>query len=373
MNLASTPRTVRSVGRRALRPAALAGAALALLALAAAGCAAPAAESPTAAPAAVVANPAAAVAVGSGGGAAAPAVAASTGTTVRTSATGKVHWPQLTWYNPKDGTRPARIWRQTPAGTWKLVRQGNPGEPRSLTRPFPSPDGRLAAWTADNPKRLVIDRFSGGAKHTVPIKATSTCDPSWLDNHRVVFGQGRDGDWTFVAVNADGTGRRVVATHQRSCPQAAAGRISRYDNRTVTLRDERGHQRTVRPRIPVNLRIHGVPGISADGRSLVIGTHVPSSGDCGCGWRFRNYRVDMASGAAVELTPLDPAWRKPTGHGEAVKVIFLPAGRGLVAQIDAGTFGDTPHHRLVRYAANGRVLASRSVPAGDTWTSSLLG
>ena len=64
---------------------------------------------------------------------------------------------------------------------------------------------------------------------------------------------------------------------------------------------------------------------------------------------------------------LDPAWKKPTGHGEAIGGVVLADGN-LVVQINAATPADgAPAYRLIRYAADGRVLATASVPAGQPW------
>ncbi|MFI6242393.1 hypothetical protein ACIBEF_21220 [Micromonospora sp. NPDC050795] len=65
--------------------------------------------------------------------------------------------------------------------------------------------------------------------------------------------------------------------------------------------------------------------------------------------------------------PLDPAWKQPTGHGEAIDGLVLADG-GLVVQVNAATPSDgAPANRLVRYAASGRVLATASVPASQPW------
>ncbi|MEV0153383.1 hypothetical protein AB0H57_06520 [Micromonospora sp. NPDC050686] len=371
MNLATTPRTLSAALRRAPR-ALLASTAL-LLAVGAAGCAA----SPTGTTAARPSTALGATATATAMGGAAPAVTASRPLTVLPAAARTVSWPLLTWYTPQryaPHAAPARIWRQTPAGKWQLVRQGMPGVKGSLSNVAVSPDGRRATWLASAQRRLVIDRFTGGAKRTVPVANGPACEPSWLDNLRVVYAQGREGDWTYLGVNADGTGRRVFATHQKSCPTVAGTAVlARYDARTVTLFGEGGPRRTVKPRIPAGLKIHGVAGVSGDGRNIVISTHVPSPGECACGWRIRNYRVSMATGAAVELAPLDRAWRKPTGRGLVEKIVFLRTG-GLVAQTNAAMPGDdSPRYRLVRYGTDGRVVGSRSVPAGDQWASRLLG
>jgi hypothetical protein len=280
-------------------------------------------------------------------------------------------WPQVTWYsNQEYGGKqndPARIWRGVPGGKWKLIREGLPGNRTSNSAVVASPDGARAAWMEARPSRMVIGRFEGGGVHTVPVQGERTCAPRWLDSGRVLFAQGRNLDLTVVAVNADGTGRRVLATHQPACPVVADGWFGQFGARTVGLQKESGTQRGVTPRIPAGLKIHAVPGIAADGRTIVISTHVPNAGECGCTWRIRNYRVDTTSGDATELAPLDPAWRKATGHGRAERVLFLADG-GLVAQVDVATAGDdAPDYLLVRYAANGRVLASAAVPAGNPW------
>ncbi|MEH1164859.1 hypothetical protein V6V47_05680 [Micromonospora sp. CPCC 205539] len=278
------------------------------------------------------------------------------------------------WYTEEEfgeaRNAPGRIWRATPDGKWKLVREGRPGSKTNSGPVAPSPDGARAAWIERSPtNRLVISRFGGGSVYTVPVKGKLTCGPRWLDSDRLLFAEGQigRGDWTVVAVNADGTGRRVLATNQQDCPVVGAGWFGRSEARTVELRQESGKHRTVTPRIPAGLKIHSLVGIAAGGQTVVISTHVPNAGECGCTWRIRNYRVDVASGAAVELATLDPAWRKATGHGDAKQVRFLPNGE-MVAQIDAASIGgDAPDHRLVRYAADGRVLGSTAVPSGNPW------
>ncbi|MBM0258014.1 hypothetical protein [Micromonospora sp. 4G55] len=55
-----------------------------------------------------------------------------------------------------------------------------------------------------------------------------------------------------------------------------------------------------------------------------------------------------------------------TGRGLVEQVRFLPDGT-FVAQVNTATIGDDPAYRLVRYAANGRVLGSLPVPAGTPW------
>ncbi|MFI6234990.1 hypothetical protein ACIBD9_15630 [Micromonospora sp. NPDC050784] len=371
MNLGPFTHTTRSASAR--RSGALAGtAALLLLTFGAAACgtadpkAAPApAETATATPAAGDTS-----AAGTGGSVpdaapAAPAVAPAR------PAVGSTQWPQLTWYTEEEHGQkqndPARIWRRTPAGTWQVVRSGRP-ENGTLGGPLAvSPDGRRAAWVEGSARRLVISGFDGTKRHVIPTQGQLTCEPSWLDSGRVLYGLGRVEDWTVIAINADGTGRKVLATHQAKCPTASGGWIAQFTNRALSIRNERGSTRSITPRIPAGLAIGGVAAISGNGRTLVISAHTLSPGGCGCSERFRNYRLDAASGAVTELAPLDPAWKQPTGHGQAIDGVVLADG-GLVVQVNAATPADgAPAYRLVRYAANGRVLATASVPAGQPW------
>ncbi|PYC68918.1 hypothetical protein C7C45_18320 [Micromonospora arborensis] len=311
--------------------------------------------------------------VGGGGGSgsgAAPVTAAPASSPVG-PAVGSSQWPQLTWYTAQEygaaKNAPARVSRRTSDGSWQLVRAGRPGNGTAAGQIAVAPDGRRAAWVEASAKRLVISDFDGTKQRTIPTQGQQTCAPSWLDSDRVLFGLGREKDWTIVAINADGTGRKVVATRQASCPTVSGGWIAQFTDRAVHVRDERGGPRTISPRIPSGLVIDGVAGTSRDGRSLVISTHVPNAGECGCGWRFRTYRVDAASGKATELTPLDRAWNEPTGHGQAIEAVALADG-GLVVQVNTATpADDAPAYRLVRYAADGRVLASTAVPAGQPW------
>ncbi|TNH27490.1 hypothetical protein FHG89_18075 [Micromonospora orduensis] len=277
----------------------------------------------------------------------------------------------MTWYTAEEHGQaqndPARIWRRTPAGSWQVVREGRPGADKDLSPITVSPDGRRAAWVEASAARLVISAFDGTKRHTIPTQGQRTCKPEWLDSGRVLYGLGRDKDWTIVAVNADGTGRKVLASHQAKCPAVSNGWIAQLTDRTVSIRNEGGAKRSISPRVPTGLAIGGVAAISGSGRTLVISTYTPTPGGCGCGSRFRNYRVDVASGAATELVPLDRAWTRPTGHGEAVDAVILGDG-GLVVQVNADTpAGSAPDYRLVRYAANGRVLADAAVPAGQPW------
>lgn len=349
-------------------------AALLLLALGAAACGTAGADSastpaPTgsAVPATGGANPATgdtSDAGGAGSGAAPVAAPAR-------PAAGSSHWPQLTWYTAQEHGQkqndPARVWRRTPDGTWQVVREGRPGNGTAAGQIAVAPDGRRAAWVEASAGRLVISDFDGKNQRAVPTEGQQTCAPSWLDSGRVLFGLGREKDWTVVAVNADGTGRKVLANRQATCPTVSGGWIARFTDRAVHVRDERGAERSITPRVPKNLVIDAVAGISRDGRSLVISTHVPSAGGCGCGWQFRTYRIDGASGAATELTPLERAWSKPTGHGQAIDAVTLADG-GLVVQVNTATPGDdAPAYQLVRYDADGRVRASAAVPAGHPW------
>ncbi|MEU4402108.1 TolB family protein [Micromonospora orduensis] len=365
------------------RPHALAGtAALLFLAFGAAACGAGAGPDVAAAPAE------------SGTSAAAPGDTAPTGDSASTGdasaagaggsvpgadpaaaptrpATGPTQWPQLTWYTAQQSGQkqndPARIWRRTPAGKWQLVLSGRPGNGKVDSPLAVSPDGRRAAWVEASARRLVISGFDGTKQHVITTQGGWTCEPSWLDSRRVLYSLGRVDDWTLVAVNADGSGRKVLATHQAKCPAVSNGWIAQVADRTVSIRKEGGTTRSFTPRVPAGLVIGGVAAISGDGRTLVISTHTPTPGGCACGSRFRNYRVDAASGAATELVPLEGAWTKPTGHGEAIDAVILGDG-GLVVQINADTpAGSAPDYRLVRYAANGRVLASAAVPAGQPW------
>ncbi|MDG4835926.1 hypothetical protein O7631_05295 [Micromonospora sp. WMMD967] len=284
---------------------------------------------------------------------------------------GSPQWPQLTWYTAQEygaaQNDPARVWRRTSDGRWQQVREGRPGNGTAAGQIAVAPDGRRAAWVEASAERLLISDFEGTKQRAIPTHGQQTCAPSWLDSDRVLFGLGREKDWTVVAVNADGTGRKVVATRQASCPTVSAGSIAQFTDRAVRIRGERGTERSITPSVPKGLVIDGVAGISRDGRSLVISTHVPNAGECGCGWRFRTYRVDAASGKATELTPLKRAWSEPNGHGQAVKAMILADG-GLVVQVNTATpADDAPAYRLVRYGADGRVQADAAVPAGQPW------
>ncbi|GGO06803.1 hypothetical protein [Micromonospora parathelypteridis] len=280
-------------------------------------------------------------------------------------------WPQLTWYTPqelgKKQSDPARIWRRTPAGDWQVVRTGNPGNGTVAGPIAVSPDGRRASWMESSARRLVISDFDGTKQTAVPTDGPLTCAPSWLDAERVLYGQGTENDWTLIAIDADGTGRKVLATHQTKCPTVSGGWVAQFDDRTVDIRTERATGRVIKPRIPSGLVIDRVAAVSADGRTLVLSTHVPNAGECGCGWRFRNYRVDAASGAATELAPLESAWTKPTGHGQAIAAVIAADG-GLVVQVNAGTpADDRAKYRLVRHAADGRVLSNAAVTVDQGW------
>ncbi|MFI6065635.1 hypothetical protein ACIA47_10250 [Micromonospora sp. NPDC051227] len=370
MNLGPFKHTTRPASAR--RSGALAGtAALLLLAFGAAACgtADPKAAPTPAETGTTTAAPAAgdASAAGTGGSVpdAAPAVAP-----VR-PAVGSTQWPQLTWYTAEEyGQKqndPARIWRRTTAGTWQVVRSGRLQNGTASGPLAVSPDGRRAAWVEASARRLVISGFDGTKRHVIPTQGQQTCEPSWLDSGRVLYGLGREKEITFIAVNADGTGRKVLATHQAKCPTVSGGWIAQVTDRAVRIRNERGNTRSISPRIPAGLVIGGVAAISGNGRTLVISAHTTSPGGCGCGWRFRNYRLDASNGAVTELAPVDSAWTQPTGHGEAIDGVVLGDG-GLVVQVNAATPADgAPAYRLVRYAASGRVLATGSVPAGQPW------
>ncbi|WP_346537458.1 hypothetical protein [Micromonospora sp. DPT] len=367
MNSILTPRTViTSALRRALRPRALMGAAaLVLLPVAAAGCAAPSA------PVATVTDAPTTTDGGVGGSVAQAATVSAARPATPPAAARKLSWPQLTWSADQvyGGTAaaPARIWRTTADGRWEVVREGRPGDRIAERGVVASPDGKRAAWLAAKPNRLMISQFEGGPVATVPLAGDLDCTPRWSDNLRVVYAEGRRGDWTVIEVRADGGARHVIATHQQSCPVAGHSMVGFFQDRSLRIGDVSGTFRTVTPRIPTDLKIHGLAGFSLDGRNVVISTHVPNAGECGCTWRIRNYRVDLRTGAATELAPLDPAWRKATGHGLTEQVRFLPDGT-LVAQVNTATLGDdAPAYRLVRYAANGRVLGSLPTPAGTPW------
>ncbi|MET7875534.1 hypothetical protein [Micromonospora profundi] len=304
----------------------------------------------------------------SAGGAGGPVADAAPVAAPTRPAAGSAQWPQLTWYTAQEYGKkqndPARIWRRTPGGSWQLVRAGRPGNGVAAGQIAVSPDGRRAAWMEASAKRLVISDLAGTKQRAVPTQGQQTCAPGWLDSRRVLYGLGREKDWTLVAVNADGTGRKVLATRQASCPTAAGGWIAQFTDRTVRIRSERGAWRAISPRVPTGLVIDGVAGISGNGRTVVISTHVPSVGGCACGWQFRNYRVDTAGGRATELAPLDQTWTRPTGHGQAVGAV-VPANGDLVVQINTATpSDDAPAYRLVRYAADGRVRADAAVPTG---------
>ncbi|RKN29508.1 hypothetical protein [Micromonospora musae] len=365
-----TPRV--RVAPRAL----MAAAALVLLPVAASGCAAPAPANeipplPATAPATEPAH--AVLAAGSGGaGGSTPPAAASRPTSPSPSAVAvRKSWPQLAWHSEPEygvaGGAPARVWRSTPDGRWELVREASSADPDVEGKVVASPDGRRAAWLSAKPNRLAISRFEGGSVVSVPLQGTLDCAPQWLDNLTLVYAEGQQGDWTVIETRADRATRNVIATHQATCPIAGHNLIGFVQDRTLRVGDGSGAFRTVAPRIPANLRIHGLAGFSLDGRSLVISAHVPNAGECACTWRIRNYQVTLATGAATELAPLDPAWREATGHGIAEHVTFRPDGT-LLAQINTATpTDDAPAYRLVRYAADGRVLASLPVPAGTPW------
>ncbi|MFC8619432.1 hypothetical protein ACFT9M_23845 [Micromonospora purpureochromogenes] len=367
-----TPRTViTSALRRALRPRALMGAAaLVLLPVAAAGCAVPSGPA-DAAPVVTGTDTPTTTDGGVGGSVAQASTVAAARPAAPPAAARKLSWPQLTWsadqvYGGTD-VAPARIWRSTTDGRWEVVREGRPGDRISERGVAASPDGRRAAWLAAKPNRLMISRFEGGPVATVPLAGDLDCAPHWSDNLSVVYAEGRRGDWTVIEIRADGGARHVIATHQQSCPVAGHSMVGFFQDRSLRIGDARGQFRTVTPRIPADLKIHGLAGFSLDARHAVISTHVPNAGECGCTWRIRNYRVDLGTGAATELAALDPAWRKATGHGLTEQVRFLPDGT-LVAQVNTATLGDdAPAYRLVRYAANGRVLGSLPVPAGTPW------
>ncbi|MGC4850822.1 hypothetical protein ACLQ3F_26645 [Micromonospora sp. DT15] len=370
MNLGPFTHTTRPASAR--RSGALAGtAALLLLTFGAAACGT---ADPKTTPAPTETATATAVpatgdtpAAGTGGSVpdAAPAVAPAR------PAVGSTQWPQLTWYTAEESGQkqndPARIWRRTAAGTWQVVRSGRPGDSTDAGPLAVSPDGRRAAWMEGSARRLVISAFDGTKRHVIPTQGQQTCAPSWLDSGRVLYGLGRGKELTLIAVNADGTGQKVLATHHPKCPTVSGGWIAQVGAQTVAIGDERGVRRAISPRLPAGLVIGGVAAISGNGQTLVISAHTTSPGGCGCAWRFRNYRLDAASGAVTELAPLDPAWKQPTGHGQAVDGVVLADG-GLVVQVNAGTPSDgAPAYRLVRYTASGRVLATASVPAGQPW------
>ncbi|MBM0204588.1 hypothetical protein JNW90_16955 [Micromonospora sp. STR1s_5] len=226
-------------------------------------------------------------------------------------------WPQLTWYTAEEyGQKqndPARIWRRTTAGTWQVVRSGRLQNGTASGPLAVSPDGRRAAWVEASARRLVISGFDGTKRHVIPTQGQQTCEPSWLDSGRVLYGLGREKQITFIAVNADGTGRKVLATHQAKCPTVSGGWIAQVTDRAVRIRNEHGNTRSISPRIPAGLVIGGVAAISGNGRTLVISAHTTSPGGCGCGWRFRNYRLDASSGAVTELAPVDSAWTQRPG------------------------------------------------------------
>ncbi|MET8355871.1 hypothetical protein [Micromonospora sp. NPDC005171] len=373
MNLGPFTPTTRSASAR--RFGTLTGtAALLLLAIGATACGT---ADPITAPATATPVPATgdASAAGTGGSVPDAAPAAPAGAPDRPAA-GSTQWPPLTWYTAEEyGQKqndPARIWRRTPSGKWQLVRSGRLQNGTASGPLAVSPDGRRAAWVEASARRLVISGFDGANRHAVPTQGQQTCAPSWLDSGRVLYGLGREKDWTIIAIDADGTGRKVLATHQQSCPTVSEAWIAQFTGRAVRVRNERGSTRSISPRIPAGLVIGGVAAISGNGRTLVISAHTTSPGGCGCGWRFRNYRLDASSGAVTELAPVDPAWKQPTGHGEATDGVVLADG-GLVVQVNAATpADDAPAYRLVRYAASGRVLATASVPAGQPW-GALLG
>ncbi|MEU8295873.1 hypothetical protein AB0C04_01105 [Micromonospora sp. NPDC048909] len=373
-----TPRTVfTSALRRALRPRALMGAAaLVLLPLAAAGCATPAttvgaAARPASTPASTEPVAAARVVDDGGAGGSAP----RSGDVRRSAPAGtarNLSWPQLNWYSEPEygGTSdtPARVWRSTPEGRWELVREGRPADPKAEGKVAASPDGRRMAWRSANPNQLMTSAFEGGPVTTVPAPGDRGCAPRWLDNQTVTYTEGAQGDWTVVGVRPDGKGRHVLASQESKCPFVGNGVVAFVQDRALRIAEGGGSSyRIVQPRIPAELKIHGVAGFSPDGRQAVISTHVPNAGECGCTWRIRNYRVEIGTGVATELTPLDPAWRGETGRGQAEQVRFLPGGT-MIAQINTATLGDdVPAYQLVRYAADGRVLGSLPVPAGTPW------
>ncbi|MBM0231005.1 hypothetical protein JNW91_03395 [Micromonospora sp. STR1_7] len=373
MNLGPFTRTTRTASAR--RSHALGGtAALLFLAFGAAACAA-AGPDVAAAPAGTGSGtagsaPGGTLAAGKGGSVADANPAALPAVPARPP-TRSTQWPQLTWYSAQETGQeqndPARIWRRTPGGSWQVVRTGRPENGRATSPLAVSPDGRRAAWVESSARRLVISGFDGTEQRAIPTQGQQTCAPSWLDSGRVLYGLGREKDWTLIAINADGTGRKVLATHEAKCPTVSGGWIAQFTDRTVSIRDERGAGRSISPRVPTGLVIDGVVAISRNGRTLVISTHVPNAGGCGCGWQFRNYRLDAASGTVTELVPLDPAWTEPTGHGQAIDGVVLADG-GLVVQVNTATpASDAPAYRLVRYAGDGRVQASAAVPAGQPW------
>ncbi|MEU5674766.1 hypothetical protein ABZ749_31465 [Micromonospora sp. NPDC047753] len=371
MNLGPFTHTTRPASAR--RSGALAGtAALLLLAFGAAACGT-ADPKTTPAPtetAAATAVPATGDTPAAGTGGSVPDAASAVAPA--RPAVGSTQWPQLTWYTAEEHGQkqndPARIWRRTPGGSWQLVRSGRPENSKNLNGPLAvSPDGRRAAWMEASARRLVISEFDGTKRHVIPTQGQQTCAPSWLDSGRVLYGLGPEKELTLIAVNADGTGQKVLATHHPKCPTVSGGWIAQVGAQTVAIADERGVRRAISPRLPAGLVIGGVAAISGNGRTLVISAHTTSPGGCACSERFRSYRIDAVSGAVTELAPLDPAWKQPTGHGEAIDGVVLADG-GLVVQVNAATPADgAPAYRLVRYAASGRVLATASVPAGQPW------
>ncbi|MFI6242392.1 hypothetical protein ACIBEF_21215 [Micromonospora sp. NPDC050795] len=197
-------------------------------------------------------------------------------------AVGSTQWPQLTWYAAEEHSQkqndPARIWRRTAAGNWQVVRSGRPengafGGPLAV-----SPDGRRAAWMEPSARRLVISAFDGTKRLVIPTQGQQTCAPSWLDSGRVLYGLGREKELTLIAVNADGTGQKVLATHYPKCPTVSGGWIAQVGAQTVAIGDERGVRRAISPRLPAGLVIGGVAAISGNGQTLVISAHTTSPG-----------------------------------------------------------------------------------------------
>ncbi|MEV4627532.1 hypothetical protein AB0J90_14700 [Micromonospora sp. NPDC049523] len=281
------------------------------------------------------------------------------------------------WYHVQvggeNGKTGGKLWHQAPGGKWQVGKTVAKDSADFVE--VVSPDGRLVTWydNKSTPIKLRVSNIDGSNARTLATFDTPTCKrPSWADgSSRIVFGAGQQ-TWKIETIGTDGSGRKVMEQQQGSCDEVVASDdgstlAGATDGKITVITTGNAKKRTLTPKVPAGLVVHNVAGLSADGKRAVVGTHVPTPGECGCNWNIRNFLVDLGTGTSVELDrPLGlDAEREGTGWIE--RAVFLPSG-AVVAQIDLARIGaDAPAYSLGTFSAAGKLTGTTAVPAGSVY------
>jgi hypothetical protein len=261
------------------------------------------------------------------------------------------------------------LWHLKPGGQWQVSKTNTNPNPSFDFFEVASPDGRLLTWydNSSMPKELRVSNIDGSNARTLATFTEPTClKPAWTDgSSRITFGTGQV-TTKIETIGVDGTGRKVM-DQQGSCDGIAAsedGSTLAYvlGGKIGLTETDQALKRMVNPQIPAGLVVHDVAALSADGKRAVVGTHVPTPGECGCNWQIRNFLVDLGSGASVELDRMLGPDSGREGTGWLAHAVFLPSG-GVVAQVNLASIGDDqPAYSLGTFSAAGKLTGTTQAP-----------